>query len=266
MTGKKLVVAKWDASSTGPSIFPSRLALALLLLLAACSHPDTGPPVRAPATPLDPETAGTIEGRVIYLGTPPSAAEIEFAGDPACTAVHPAKADAGDVLVRDGRVENAFVYIERGLEGRVFERPKEPSRIDQRGCLYAPRVTGAETGQSIEFLNSDPTLHNVHTQPERSSGTNFGMAVQGARRSIHIDEPEVMVRVRCDVHPWMRAYVGVLDHPYFTVTGKDGAFRLGNVPAGEYTVAVWHERFGKRDARVVVRAQQTTSAEFRFGG
>ena len=84
------------------------------------------------------------------------------------------------------------------------------------------------------------------------------------RRSIHIDAPEVMVVVRCDVHPWMRAYLGVLDHPYFAVTPSDGSFRLGDVPAGDYTLAVWHERLGSQERKVSVRAQQVTTAEIRF--
>ena len=127
---------------------------------------------------------------------------------------------AGDVLVKDGRVENAFVYVKDGLGDRVFAAPAEPVTIDQRGCLYHPRVTGAVTCQEIVFLNSDPLLHNVHGTPHDSRAWNFSMGVQGSRRSIRVDKPEVAVEVRCDVHPWMRAYIGVVDHPYFAVTGR----------------------------------------------
>ena len=239
------------------------LALASLIVFS-CSRADSGAPARGPATPLDPATTGTIEGTVSLEGAPPAANRLRLAGDPACTAAHGESVDAGDRLVEGGRVANVFVYVAHGLEGRVFERPKEPVTIDQRGCLYLPRIGGAQTGQPIEFVNSDPTLHNVHTEAKNSSGMNFGMAVQGARRSIHIDAPEVMVLVRCDVHPWMRAYLGVLDHPYFAVTPSDGSFRLGNVPAGDYTLAVWHERFGSQERKVGVRPQQVTTAEIRF--
>jgi plastocyanin len=240
-------------------------ALASFVALA-CSHSDSGPPPRGPVTPLDPATAGAIEGTVLLDGTPPASARVAFTGDPACVTAQGERLDVGDVLVRDGRVANAFVYLARGLEGRVFARPTRAVTIDQSGCLYVPRVAGAQTGQAIEFVNSDPTLHNVHLEPKRSSGTNFGMAVQGARRSMHIDVPEAMITVRCEVHPWMRAYLGVLDHPYFAVTSPDGSFRLGEVPAGDYTMAVWHERLGVVERSIGVTPQRVTRADVRFGG
>ena len=197
-------------------------------------------------------------------GPPPAGTKLRLAGDPACAAADGDLVDVGDVRVEEGRVANAFVYIARGLEGRVFERPKEPVTIDQRGCLYMPRVSGAQTGQRIEFVNSDPTLHNVHLEPGRSSGMNFGLATTGSRRSIHIDVAEVPIVVRCDVHPWMRAYLAVLDHPYFAVTGRDGSFRFADVPQGGLTLAVWHERLGARQVSVTVHAQRTTTVELRL--
>ena len=173
--------------------------------------------------------------------------------------------DVGDVVVGGGRVANAFVYLAKGVEGRVFERPTAAVTIDQRGCLYGPRVAGAQTGQTIEFINSDPTLHNVHLQAERSPGMNFGMAMRGARRAIHVDAPEVMIVVRCEVHPWMRAYLGVLDHPYFTVTPPDGRFRFADVPEGDYTLAAWHERLGVVQQSVHVARREVARADVRYG-
>jgi hypothetical protein len=125
-------------------------------------------------------------------------------------------------------------------------------------------VSAAETGQTIEFLNSDPTLHNVHIVAEHSSGMNCGLALEGASRSIHIDAAEVMVAVRCDVYPWMRAWVAVLDHPFFARTGADGSFRLAGVPAGEYTLDVWHERFGRKAVAATVCAGKTTDVRLRY--
>jgi len=243
--------------------FRELLALAALFALA-CSHADTGPPPRGPVTPLDPATTGVIEGAVLIDGTPPASARIEMTGDPAC-ATRGQTVDLGDVVVRDGGVANAFVYLAEGLEGRVFERPTGAVTIDQHGCLYMPRVAGAQTGQTIEFVNSDPTLHNVHLQAVRSSGMNFGMATRGARRAIHIDAPEVMIVVRCEVHPWMRAYLGVLDHPYFAVTPPDGRFRFANVPEGDYTLATWHERLGVARQSVHVARGEVARADVRVG-
>src|SRR5882724_7746375 len=242
-----------------------RLVLALLFagLLASCSR-DGPPPERGPATPIDAATAGAIQGVVAFVGTPPPSTSLSIQGDPACSAAHPGAADAGDVLVHEGKLENAFVYVEKGLEGRVFERPVQAALLDQQGCLFAPRIAGVQTGQPIEFVNSDATLHNVHTQPQASHGVNFGLAQRGARRAIHINAPEVMVTVRCDVHPWMRAFVGVLEHPHFAVTKADGAFRFEPLPAGRYTVSSWHERLGKKSETVTVAAGEPAATDLRY--
>ena len=245
---------------------PSRrhAALIVFLALAACSGGEGDVAERGPATPLDPATTGSISGRVSFAGAPPAETELRVAGDATCAAAHPGPVLAGDVRVRDGKVANAFVWVKDGLGNRVFERPKEPVVIDQKGCLYHPHILGAQTGQEIEFRNSDPTLHNVHTLPQNSGAVNFGMSRQGTSRKIRIAKPEVMVAVKCDVHPWMRASVGVLDHPYFAQTGDDGAFELKSVPAGDYTVGVWHERFGTKETKVTVAPGKPTEAAFTY--
>jgi plastocyanin len=234
-----------------------------VVVLCGCRE-DAAP--RGVATPLDPTTLGSIRGIVAFAGVPPAPTSVEMYGDAACTRSHPGAVDVGDVRIRDGRVGGAFVYVEHGLEGRVFELPMRPVTIAQRDCLYSPRVIGVQTGQPIEFINDDPTLHNVHTQPRSSSGANFGMAVRGARRTLQIGRPEVMVVVRCDVHPWMRAFVGVLDHPYFAVSAEDGSFLLVDLPAGTYTVTVWHERLGTRSVQVTVKPRHESPIELRYAG
>jgi plastocyanin len=233
------------------------------LLGFACSKEDQAPS-RGPATPLDPATTGAIVGKVLYRGAPPPASRVQVKGDAACE-TEAADSPAGeDVSVRDGRVQNAFVYLKEGLGDRVFDLPRESVTIDQRGCRYIPHVVGVETGQELVFLNSDATLHNVHTQPQRSSAVNFGMGVKGAKRPVRFTKSEVMVPVKCDVHPWMRAYIGVLDHPYFFVTGADGTFRLEKVPAGSYTIEAWHERFGTRQAKVTLAEKASAEVELTF--
>ena len=125
-------------------------------------------------------------------------------------------------------------------------------------------MTGAQVGQPIDFLNSDATLHNVHGSPTANSGWNFMLPVKGAERVVRVDKAEVMIAVRCDLHPWMRGYLGIVAHPYFAVTGPDGRFTLAGVPPGTYTVAVWHERFGTREASVSLPARGTQDVTFTF--
>lgn len=190
--------------------------------------------------------------------------EIRFGSFAECAVQHPEPAYGGDVLVRDGRVQNAFVYIQSGLGERVFAIPGEPVEIDQTGCLYAPRVAGAQVGQAIKFVNSDPAIHNVHGSPTTSPGWNFVLARTGLAREIRLGAPEVMVSVRCDLHPWMQAWIGVVDHPYFAVTGPDGSFRLAHVPPGTYTLTAWHERFGVRSQAVELAERAEAAVTFAF--
>jgi hypothetical protein len=240
---------------------PARpLALACLVLLVACGGGE--PPPAKPVTPLDRTTTGTIAGVVTYAGTPPAMTTLRL--DAACGQSGPVL--SGDALVADGKVENAFVWVKQGLEGRVFETPTTPVTIDQKGCLYRPRVAGARTGQPIVYLNSDALLHNVHSAPEKARAWNFAMAQAGTERTVRVDQPEVMIHVRCDIHPWMHSYLGVLEHPYFAVTGPDGRFTLRDVPPGDYVVASWHERFGTRETRVTLAPRGSEEVAFAYGG
>jgi len=243
-------------------VFPV-LLLTLALALQACGE-GSAPP--RPVTPLDLSTTGTIRGRVTFEGAPPPMPALPMGSDPGCAAQHAGPVLSGDALVHDGLVENAFVYIAEGLGERVFAVPSDPVTMDQRGCIYRPRVLGAQAGQPIRFLNSDPLPHNVHGTPAASSAWNFGMGVQGASRTIRVAKPEVMISVRCDVHPWMQGWIGVLDHPYFAVTGADGRFTLAEVPPGDYVVAVWHERFGRGQSRVQLEPRGAREVAFGFRG
>jgi hypothetical protein len=234
----------------------ARLLPALaVLVLAACGEKPGGCEAPRQPTPLDRSTTGTLTGSVLLEGTPPAMSPIQMTGE--CAAQHREPVLSGDALVHDAKVENAFVYVKDGLGGRVFAVPEKPVVIDQAGCIYRPRVAGVQTCQPIQFVNSDPLLHNVHGTPDRSSPWNFGMAVKGSTRTIRIEVPEVPVEVRCDVHPWMRAYLGVVDHPYFAVTGPDGRFTIAEVPPGDYLLAAWHERFGEKEERVTLGPKET---------
>lgn len=237
-------------------LFRKRALGLALLVLVGCGGGDGGECDRPPTpTPLDRSTTGTITGTVTLSGAVPSMAPVRMSGE--CATLHKEPVVAGDALVHDGKVENAFVYVKDGLGDRVFAAPTEPVVVDQTGCLYRPHVAGAQTCQPLTFRNSDGFLHNVHGTPTVSSQWNFSMAMQGSTRSVRLPKPDVPVEVRCDVHPWMRAYVGVVAHPYFAVTGADGRFTLRDVPPGEYVIASWHERFGTHEAHVTLGAKDT---------
>lgn len=196
---------------------------------------------------------------------PPAPRPVEqLASDPTCAAAHPDGLAVGSVRGEAGMLADALVYVARGLEDRVFAVPQAAVVVDQRGCLFTPPVVGVRAGQPLEFVNSDDTLHNVHGAPTASAAWNFGLGVQGARRSIVIDRAEVPVPVRCDVHPWMRADVGVFAHPYFAVTGADGAFVFPQVPAGHYVVGTWHPLLGRREQPVDLAPGGTAVADVRF--
>jgi hypothetical protein len=189
---------------------------------------------------------------------------IPVGSDPTCAAAHPDGIVVRDVTGTGGGVADAFVYIAAGLEDRVFAPPVDPVVIDQHGCWYVPRVAGAMTGQPVVFRSSDDTLHNVHGEPRANTRWNFGLPRRNSERTIVLEGPEVMVPVRCDVHPWMRLDLGVVPHPYFAVTGEDGRFRLGAVPAGTYTLAAWHPTLPRREQTITVTAGGTTTVDLSF--
>lgn len=229
-----------------------------------CERAPTTPRIVGTPTPLDPAATGTIEGRVRFDGTPPPPRTIAMASDPACAAAHPSGLVVRDVDGTDGGLADTLVYVASGLEDRVFAPPSTPVVIDQRGCWYVPRVAAVQIGQPVVFRSSDDTLHNVHGEPRANPRWNFGLPRQDTERTVVFDAPEVMAPVRCDVHPWMRLDLNVVPHPYFAVTGDDGAFHLPNVPAGTYTLAAVHPTLGRREVAITVAAGAKASATFSF--
>lgn len=231
--------------------------LAILALLGC----DGGSPAAPPSTPIDPAATGTVRGKALFQGTPPRAGVIKMAAE--CAVLHPDPLPNDEVLVRDGRLQNVFVYVREGLEKFTFAPPSAPATMANRKCVYVPRVIGAQVNQPVEFTNEDPTDHNIHGF---LSGGEFNFMVSGGggRRGRKIGSTEVMVRVKCDIHPWMIGWVGVVPHPFFAVTGPDGAFELKGVPAGSYVLEAWHEKYGTKTASVKVEAQGASDATFTF--
>lgn len=217
----------------------------------------------APKRRVDPATVGTIRGVVAFEGPVPENPELPMS-EPACKQAGGPPPRKDEVLVTDGKLLNAFVWIKRGLEEYAFEPKKEEVVVDQRGCRYQPLVVGVQVGQPLVFQNSDPLLHNVHTLPEENSSMNVAQPNKGQRHTVEFDAEEVMVKTKCDVHPWMRAYIGVVRHPFFQVTGVDGTFTFEGVPPGEYVIEVWHETLGRREQKVTLGANGSADLTFTF--
>jgi hypothetical protein len=231
--------------------------IALLLLLAGgCGNaPPPSEPKAAAETPkaveyfhVDSATAGVIKGRVRSRMGKPAPAVIHMDAEATCEKAHAGHPvyDQSVILGKDGGLTNAFVYIQSGLEGKTFEPVTEPVTLDQHGCLYAPHVLGMRAGQTLSVKNSDPVSHNIHPLAKNNREWSEQQSPGAPDLERKIARSEIMIPVKCDVHKWMRAYIGVLPHPYFAVTGPDGSFELRNVPPGDYTIAVWHEKLGER--------------------
>jgi plastocyanin len=155
-------------------------------------------------------------------------------------------------LTPGGPVPNVFVWAREGVPAGDYPIPAEPVVIDQRGCEYLPRVAGVRAGQKVVFRNDDQVLHNVHALGSGSNAFNFGMPLTGMTTERLLTEPQVMVTIACDVHPWMRAFLGVVPHPFFAVTSAGGRYELRGLPAGRYSIEAWHERLGRASQPVSV--------------
>jgi hypothetical protein len=222
--------------------------LALTLILGACDGGSKDPDPVVTPTVIDPATAGTLKGKVRFDGTPPANLKLPVASNPECAALHAGPAFDEAVLVKEGRLQNALVYVKSGLENHVFAWPKEPLRVANERCIYVPRVSGAQTNQPIEFLNNDPTAHNIHGFSSQGD-FNFTLLGKGISNTVKLRKAELVLSVKCDLHPWMRGSVGVFSHPFFRVTGPDGSFEMSGLPPGDYEVEVWHERLGVKSAK-----------------
>jgi hypothetical protein len=249
----------------------SGFALGLLFVAAACGGGSQAPgssteaPAAAPSAAVDPATAGSITGKVMLEGAAPKNDPIKMNADPVCLQVNKGVQTQETYMVGSGgELENVFVYVKDGLGSLTFTAPTTPVTLDQRGCRYRPHVFGIMIGQPLEILNSDPTLHNIHAVPKVNREFNTGQPIQGMKTSQTFTTKEVMLPFKCDVHGWMNAYVGVLDHPYFAVSGASGTFEIANLPPGNYTIEAWHERGGAQTQMVTIGPKETKDVAFTF--
>src|SRR5574341_481112 len=217
---------------------------------------------------------GTISGTVAYTGAAPEVKKIDTSADSQCTAKSP-NLTAEDWVVKDGKLAYTFVYIKDGtIDGgkKVSEyswpTPSAEVTLDQNGCHYKPHVLGVMVKQNIKITNSDPTTHNIHFTPKNNPDWNQSQP-NGAGPLMHkLNVAEAMVPVKCNQHPWMKSFVGVMKHPFFAVSADDGKFTISKVPPGKYTVVAWHEGPGngtEKTMEVTVPAKGSATADFSFG-
>jgi plastocyanin len=208
--------------------------------------------------------AGDITGKVTFEGTPPKAPRIMMNADPVCVRAHKGPVFGEEVVVnKNGTLKNVLIYIKDGLGSRKFTPPSTKLEFDQKGCQYIPHILGIEAGQELEIVNDDPTLHNVHSLSKINPQFNVAQPKKGMRLTKTFDKPEIF-RVKCEVHTWMGAYIGVFSNPYYAVTGDDGSFTLKKLPAGEYTIEAWHEKYGVKTMKVKVGATGEVKADFTY--
>ena len=239
---------------------------ALLAVSLACGGNTSAPPA-APAGPsVDPATAGTITAIVKFEGQSPAPEMITITGDPKCVSENGAPQTPSERLVigENQALQNVFVYVKDGLGSFGFPIPTEPVVLDQDKCRYIPRVVGVRVGQPLQVRNSDPLLHNVRSNGVINQAFNKSTPLEGVSFNHTFATKEVMVPFKCDVHGWMSAYVGVLDHPYFGTTAPDGKVVLGNLPPGTYTIEAWHELLGTRTQQVTIAAKESKDVSFAF--
>jgi plastocyanin len=253
-------------------------AISLLALAASCGgggggNTNTEEPTTA-AKPLPSKDAGTITGKISYTGAAPAPVKIQTDADPACAKASP-NLTSEEWVVKDGKVANTFVYIKDGtladgtkLGDYSSAVPSSPVVLDQNGCHYKPHVLGVVVNQNISITNSDPTTHNIHFMPKNNPDWNQSQ-VQGAPAMTHkLTHAEVLAPVKCNQHPWMKSYVGVMKTTLFAVSGEDGSFSIKGVPPGKYTVVAWHEggtNGTEKQMEVTVAANGSATADFSFG-
>lgn len=242
----------------------------LAVLPLACSKQTT--PTSAPSAAGSANSAatykatgdeGSISGTLSFTGAVPAAKPFNITSDPVCQAAGQIVPE--ELVVNDGKLQNGFVYVKSGLPtGVSFPPAASEATLNQRGCRYVPHVLGLHTGTRLKLESADQTNHNIHPLPAKNREWNETIFSGSDPITRQFSKPEVMIKVKCGIHSWMLAYIGVLDHPFFAVTDSAGKFSLKGLPPGAYELEAWHEKLGAQTLKVTVPAKAEAQADFTF--
>jgi len=229
---------------------------------------ETAAPAGGAAGTPDLTNGATITGKVAFDGTAPKANTLDMSAVPACVNAHKTPVKSEEVIVNsNGTLKNVFVWVKSGLPAdTTWQVPSANVELTQIGCMYSPHVVGAMTGQNLDIKNADPTGHNIHPLPANNPDFNQSQPPGSADIMHSFARQEVLVPVKCNVHPWMRAYIGVVSHPFFAVTGEDGTFSLKGLPPGTYTIQIVHEKYGTQEQQITVGAKDSKTLDFTIKG
>jgi plastocyanin len=211
--------------------------------------------------------ASTISGTINFDGKPPVLRPIAMDAEPVCAKKHAGHAVQPEMLVLGNgqTMANVLVYVSKGVPaGKTYPAPKTPVVLEQKGCQYLPHVMGIMVGQPYRILNSDGILHNIHTLPKVNTSFNRGQPATVKEMTTTFPRAETAFQIKCDVHPWMSAYMAVFTHPFFSATGTDGKFTISGLDAGTYEITAWHERLGTQTAMVTVSGTDSKTQNFKF--
>jgi plastocyanin len=238
------------------------LLLCLLICSVACQKQPTNTARVTPSRPTiqlpaDPAAAAELSGTVSFQGAPPRRIPIDMSADAGCRGENYSES----LVVNDGRLQNVFVYLKGGF---AYAPPAQPVVVEQRGCRYVPHVVGVTVSQPVEYRNTDPTIHNIHGMPKDNDAWNVSQTGQSPAMTRVFHDPELMIPVKCNQHPWMHMYINVVDSPFFAVTDAQGHFELKGIPPGTYDLVFVHESMGQQVHAITLAPKQHATMDVSF--
>lgn len=244
------------------------LLLLFVCVIAGChggkpaGSADTSPGSALPAYDSSTATA-RVFGSIHFDGKAPVMAPVDPSGSRYCVQNTKGTTEQTVLVTKDHKLQNVIVYVRTGFEGRSYATPSEPVVLDQQHCIYVPRVVTLMTKQKLNIHNDDPTFHNVHSSGDKNPAFNFAQTTKGEERAVVFEKPEMPIRIGCDLHRWMGAWVGVFDHPFHGTSGSTGDFEL-KLPPGKYEIVAWHEKYGEKVMTVDVADKAQVPLNFIF--